>query len=214
VRSRNELIRELSGDLRPAPRLRKPLQLTFVWWLGAWLFVVLATLAVEPMRPGFASQLLASPRFAGETLFGILAGVFAIRVAFSLGIPGPGSAQRRRMALALGLLVLWASAYCYGLVDPALEPSMLGKRRLCFVEVGLYGLPILLAALLLQRRLASLHRLSAGLVTGAAAGAIPALLMQLACMYIPNHILTHHMAPAAALALLGVVAGWLLLRRI
>jgi hypothetical protein len=38
--------------------------------------------------------------------------------------------------------------------------------------------------------------------------------MQLACMYIPSHILTHHIAPAAALALLGGVAGCLLLRRI
>jgi hypothetical protein len=213
VRRRDELIQELSGDLRPAPRLRNPLQLTLIWWVGAWLFVVLATLAMEPMRPGFASQLLASPRFAGETLFGILAGVFAIRVAFSSGIPGTGSAQRR-IALALGLLALWASVYLYGLVDPALEPSMLGKRRLCFVEVWLYGLPILLAALLLLRRLASLNRLSTGLVTGAAAGAIPALLMQLACMYIPSHILTHHIAPAAVLALLGGVAGCLLLRRI
>jgi hypothetical protein len=213
VRSRDELIRELSGDLRPAPRLRDPLRLTLIWWIGAWLFVTLATIAVEPMRPGFGSQLLASPRFAGETLFGILVGVFAIRVAFSTGIPGPESTQRR-IVLALGLLALWASAYLYGLVDPALEPSMLGKRRLCFVEVWLYGLPILLAALLLLRRLAPLDRPSAGLVTGAAAGAIPALLMQLACMYIPSHILTHHIAPGAVLALLGAVAGRLLLRRI
>jgi hypothetical protein len=213
VRSRDELIRELSGDLRPAPRLRNPLQLTLVWWVGAWLFVVLATLAMGPTRPGFASQLVASPRFAVETLFGILAGLFAIRVAFSLGIPRPGS-PRRRVVLALGLLALWASAYLYGLVDPALEPSMSGKRHLCFVEVWLYGLPILLAALLLLRRLASLNRLSAGLVTGAAAGALPALLMQLACMYIPSHILTHHIAPVAALVLLGGVAGCLLLRRI
>jgi hypothetical protein len=213
VRSREELIRELSGDLRPAPHLRNPLHLTLAWWVGAWLFVVLVTLAMGPMRPGFASQLVASPRFAAETLFGILAGVFAIRVEFSLGISHPAS-PRRQFLLSLGLLVLWVGAYLYGLVDPALEPSMLGKRRHCFVEVWLYGLPILLAALLLLRRLASLHRLSAGLVTGAAAGAIPALFMQLACMYIPNHILIYHIAPGALLALLGALAGWLLLRRI
>jgi hypothetical protein len=173
----------------------------------------LATLVMGPMRPGFASQLVTSPRFAAETLFGILAGAFAIRVAFSLGIPRPGS-PKRRVVLALGLLALWVSAYLYGLVDPTLEPSMSGKRRHCFVEVWLYGLPILLAGLLLLRRLASLDRLSAGLVTGAAAGAIPALFMQLACMYIPNHILIYHIAPGALLALLGAVVGRLLLRRI
>jgi hypothetical protein len=213
LRSRSELIRELSQELDPAPRLRGPFQLALLWWIGAWIFVVAATLAVQPMRPGFTDQLLASPRFAVETLFGIAAGAFAIGAAFALGIPGWGS-PRRWIALALGLLSLWAGAYLYGLVDPALEPSMLGKRALCFAEVLIYGLPILIAGLLLLRRLAPLDRWSAGLVTGAAAGAIPGLLMQLACLYIPSHILIFHLAPALALALVGSLLGRVLLRRI
>jgi hypothetical protein len=212
VPSRAELIRELSRGLRPAPQLRAPRHLTLVWWLGAWIFVVAATLAVQPMRPGFLDQLLASPRFAGETLFGLLAGALAIGVAFAAGIPG--RSPRRRIALALGLLVLWGSSYVYGLVSPALEPSMLGKRQLCFVEVLLYGVPTLMVGLLLLRRLAPLERWSAGLVIGAAAGAIPGLLMPLACMYVPSHILIYHIAPILALALLGLLAGPLLLRRI
>ncbi|UCE87378.1 MAG: DUF1109 family protein [Deltaproteobacteria bacterium] len=213
MRNRSELIRELSAGLGPAPRLRRPHQLALLWWIGTSVFVVIAMLAVQPMRPGFAGQLLASPRFAAETLLGILAGAFAIGVAFAVGIPGWGS-PRRRIALSLGLLAVWASAYLYGLVDPALEPSMLGKRALCFGEVWIYGLPSLLAGLLLLRRLAPLERWGAGLVTGAAAGAIPGLLMQLACLYIPAHILTHHLAPALALALLGALLGPVLLRRI
>jgi hypothetical protein len=207
------VIRELSEDLGPAPRLRGPFQLALLWWIGAWIFVVAATLAVQPMRPGFADQLLASPRFAGETLFGVAAGLFAIGVAFAVGIPGWGS-PLRRIALALVLLVLWAGAYIYGLADPALEPSMLGKRALCFVEVLIHGLPILFVGLWLLRRLAPLDRWSAGLVTGAAAGAIPGLLMQLSCVYIPSHILIFHLAPALALALVGSLAGRVLLRRI
>ena len=213
MRSRSELIGELSRDLDPAPRLRRPFQLALAWWVGAWIFVVVATLVVQPMRPGFAAQLLASPRFAGETLLGIAAGAFAIAAAFALGIPGwrtPG----RWIAPALALLALWAGSYLYGLVDPALEPSMLGKRALCFVEVLLHGLPILVVGLLLLRRLAPLGRSRAGLVVGAAAGAIPGLLMQLACVYIPSHILMFHLAPALALALVGSLAGRLLLRRI
>jgi len=213
VRSRSELIQDLSSELRPAPRLRSARQLALLWWVGAWIFVVCATLAMEPMRPGFAGQLLASPRFAGETLFGFLAGAFAIGAAFAMGIPGLGS-PRRWITLALVLLALWASNYFYGLVDPALPPSTLGARRMCFVEVWLYGLPILLVALLLLRRLAPLGRFSTGFVAGAAAGAIPALLMQLACMYIPAHILTYHIAPGFALAFVGGVLGRLLLRRI
>ena len=213
MRSRSELIRELSQELDPAPRLRGPFQLALLWWVGAWIFVVVATIAVQPMRPGFTNQLLASPRFAGETLLGIAAGALAIGTAFALGIPGWG-APRRRIVLALGLLALWVGTYFYGLVDPALEPSMLGKRALCFAEVLIYGVPILVAGLLLLRRLAPLGRWSTGLVTGAAAGAIPGLLMQLACLYIPSHILIFHLAPALALALVGSLAGRVLLRRI
>jgi hypothetical protein len=212
VAHRADLIRQLADELRPAPRLRTPHHLAVLWGAGAWLFVVGATIAVQPLRLGFADQLLASPRFAGETLFGLLAGGLAIWVAFAVG--SPGRSQRRWIVLALGGLALWAGAYVYGLVSPALEPSMLGKRKLCFLEVLLYGLPTLAVGLLLLRRLAPLQRWSAGLVMGAAAGAMPGLLMQLACMYVPSHIISHHLGPVLGLALLGALAGPLLLRRI
>jgi hypothetical protein len=212
VAGRADLIRQLADELRPAPRLRAPRHLALLWGAGAWLFVVAATIAVQPLRPGFLDQLLASPRFAGETLFGLLAGALAIWIACAVGTPG--RSQRRWIVLALGGLALWASAYVYGLVSPALEPSMLGKRQICFLEVFLYGVPTLAVGLLLLRRLAPLERWSAGLLTGAAAGAMPGLLMQLACMYVPSHILSHHLGPVLGLALLGALAGPLVLRRI
>jgi hypothetical protein len=213
VRNRSELIQEISRELAPDTRLRGPIQLALLWWIGAWILVISATLAVQPMRPGFTGQLLASPRFAIETLLGFVAAGLAIRAAFALGIPGWGS-PRRRITLPLALLAFWASAYFYGLVNPALEPSMLGKRPHCFVEMLIYPVPILIASLLLLRRLAPLNRWSAGFVAGAAAGAIPGLMMQLACAYIPSHILIYPIAPVLAVALLGALAGRLLLRRI
>ena len=213
MRNRNELIRELSREPALDTRLRGPNQLALLWLIGAWISVVAATVAVQPMRPGFAGQLVASPRFAIETLLGLAAGAVAIRAAFALGIPGWGS-PRRQIALPLALLAFWVSAYFYGLVNPALEPSMLGKRPHCFVEGLVYGVGIMVAGLLLLRRLAPLGRWSAGFVVGAAAGAIPSLLMQLACIYIPSHILAYHIAPGLAVALLGTLAGRLLLRRI
>jgi hypothetical protein len=212
VPRRGELIRQLADELRPAPALRSPRHLALVWGAGAWLFVLGATIAVQPLRPGVFDQLLASPRFAGETLFGLLAGGIAVGVAFAVGVPG--RSHGRRIVLALASLALWAGVYVYGLVSPALEPSMLGKRALCFLEVLVWGLPTLAGGLLLLRRLAPLERWSAGLVLGIAAGAMPALVMQLACMYVPSHILSHHLGPMLGLALLGALAAPLVLRRI
>ena len=42
--------------------------------------------------------------------------------------------------------------------------------------------------------------------------AMPALLMQFACMYVPLHILLHHILPGMALAIVGGIAGLFLLR--
>jgi len=44
---------------------------------------------------------------------------------------------------------------------------------------------------------------STGALLGAAAGAIPGLVMQFACMYEPTHILAYHLAPVGLLTLLG-----------
>ena len=51
------------------------------------------------------------------------------------------------------LMVLWLAQYVLGLVDPALEPSSLGKRDHCYLETMAYSLPCILAALLVVRRL-------------------------------------------------------------
>lgn len=211
--SRDDLIRELGQDLTPAPRLRDPRALALLWFVGSWAFVAALTWAMAPFRPGFVEQLLAHPRFAGESLFGLAAGALAIVLLFRLGVPGSG-APRRRVALALGGLGIWSLAYVWGLADPALEPSMAGKRPWCVFEVLVYGFPVMLAALLALRRLAPLQRSAAGLVAGAAAGAIPGLIMQVACMYVPAHILSFHVAPIAVLAALGALLGRVVLRRI
>ena len=54
----------------------------------------------------------------------------------------------------------------------------------------------------------------AGLCLGVAAGSVPALVMQWACMYEPAHALMHHLGPAALVALAGAVLGPRLLPRL
>ncbi len=91
---------------------------------------------------------------------------------------------------------------------------MLGKRPHCFVETLFYALPPLVLGCYLTRRLFPLRPLRTAMAVGLAAGMLPALYMQLACMYIPDHILKFHIAPGLGVAAVAVpLAWWMLARR-
>jgi len=210
---REHLVDELVEELRPAPPLHTPRALFWLWVAGAWLAIVLGMAWTEPFRPGFAGQLAGSVHFAAEMLVGLGASVVAAWVLFSIAAPGPRH-PGRRAAGAFALLAAWASVYVVALYAPALEPSSIGMRSACRNEVLTWGLLALVPALLALRQLAPLARVWTGALAGAAAASIPALLMAIACMYVPGHILQSHLAPIIVVALVGAAAGPLVLRRL
>ena len=70
------------------------------------------------------------------------------------------------------------------------------------------ALPIL-AALFIARRLYPLHYRRTAMLLALAAGMIPALFMQIACMYDPSHILLLHVLPGLSMALVAAaLAAW------
>lgn len=206
--SREKLIADLSRDLPPVRRAPGADRLASAWiGLGA-VFVVSATFLAGPVRPGAFSQLLMEPRFLLETLLGALAIFWTGLLAFRSAVP---AALTRRFAAAGSVLVLaWLAQYVFGLVDPALEPSELGKRGFCSLEVMAYSTPLILVALFLVRRLYPLSFVRTALAAGLAAGMLPALYMQLACMYEPFHILFFHVLPGLlmALAAAALATAW------
>ena len=63
---------------------------------------------------------------------------------------GPGSSVLNWSVSAGAILMgLWLGSYVFGLVSPALEPSMLGKRHYCVWETFAYGLPPMLLGFVL-----------------------------------------------------------------
>lgn len=202
-------IESLAAEIEPRRGLRSVTN-ALPWWLAS---ACLIALWMSPMRPGFAQQWLDSPHFLFETLLGAAAGLALIKAAFDLGVPDPLPGWRRAGA-ALVLLVTWVGVQSFGLVHPALEPSMLGKREGCNVETFLLSLPALGLGLAMMRRFAPLARVETGALLGAAAAAIPALLMQLGCMYVVDHILVSHFAPGLLTIALGALLGPVVLRKI
>ncbi|MCZ6896010.1 MAG: NrsF family protein [Gammaproteobacteria bacterium] len=208
---RRRLIAELSADLTPIRDAGKTLRKSCIWLCAASATAFLIIYATGPFRSGSLAQLHQNPQFLVETLLGIAAIAALGFTAFRTGIPVDVPITKR-VSISIVLLCLWVALVAYGLVSPALEESMAGKREHCYLEALLYGLPGLMVGLMAIRRLYPLYGAWSGALLGLSAGAMPALIMQFACMYVPLHIITHHLLPGMALAIVGLIAGHFLLR--
>ena len=197
------LISNLSRDLAPVSSPSNINRLAVAWFLLSAIFVVAMTHLFGPIRPGAFSQLGTEPRFLLETMLGVAAILWTSLLAFRSAVPAALSKQFA--ATGMVLMALWLAQYVIGFVSPALEPSMLGKRDHCFSETLVYSLPVILTGLFLIRRLYPLRPLRTAMSIGLAAGMLPALYMQLACMYEPSHILGYHILPG--LLMVGAAAG-------
>jgi hypothetical protein len=198
-----KLIEKLSRDLEPVATAPNVNRLGVTWLVLSAIFVASITHLVDPVRPGAYAQLTAEPRFLLETLLGVAAIAWVGVLAFRSAVPGE---LTRKFAMAgLALMALWLAQYVFGLVSPALEPSELGKRSFCYLETMIYAVPLILAGVYLARRLYPLHYKRTAMLLALAAGMIPALNMQIACMYVPSHILQFHILPGLLMVLAGAV---------
>lgn len=202
----DKLIASLSSGLAPVrPPMRAEIT-ALLWLLASAGFVIGITYWFGPIRANALHQLATQPRFLLETLFGFGAIGFTALMAFRTAIPG--AASRMGVLFGLGLLALWLANYAVGLVYPALEPSMLGKRDHCFSETLMFALAPAGLALLLGRRFYPLRPVYSTALFCLAAAMLPALYMQLACMYEPAHILQMHILPALLVTLAGTACAW------
>ena len=204
------MIAELVGELEP---LKHPGRFGHwvILWLGlSWVYTLSIVSATGPWRPDAFLQLTQSPQFFTETLLGLSAGIVLVYAAFSSAIPNPENPLRRAL-LPICVAVIWATSYGVGIWHPAIDPSMLGKREVCWWSTLMYSVPPLFFGLYLLRRFLVLNPRISGALLGLASGALPGLAMQFACMYEPIHALSHHLAPALGIAALGALcAPWVL----
>jgi len=212
-RPREELIRELAGDLAPPPRLASAHGAGLAWLFASLGSVALATLASGPLRPGALRQLVAEPGFGLAEAVGLAAGALAILGLMRLRIPGLASGLCGATP-ALVLLLAWFGLLGLIWLGGQTPASTLGARPGCWLQVVLFALPPLAAALFVARRAAPLERAWTGLLAGVAAGALAALAMELACMHHPLHALAAHLSPILLVAAAGALLGRLVLRRV
>ncbi len=197
------LISSLSSKLEPVSPPPNINRLAMAWFALSAIYVVAVTQLFGPIRSNAIAQLGTEPRFALETMLGVAAILWFSLLAFRSAIPA--ALSRQFAAAGLILMALWLAQYVIGLVSPALEPSRLGNRQHCYIETMVYSLPVILAGLFFVRRLYPLRPVRTAMSISLVAGMLPALYMQLACMYEPTHILAFHILPG--LLMVGVGAG-------
>jgi hypothetical protein len=203
VNKQDTLISNLSQDLKPVAQPPAINKLALAWFLLSAIYVMAVTQLFGPIRPGAFTQLGTEPRFLLETLVGVVAILWFSLVAIRSAIP---AALSRQFAIAgIVLMALWIAQYVIGFVSPALEPSRLGKRNYCYFETMIYSVPVILSGFYIVRRLYPLSPRRTAMSIGLVSGMLPALYMQLACMYEPLHILAFHILPG--LLMVGVSAA-------
>lgn len=209
---RDELIEDLAADLAPV-RAPGRTRLKAAIWLGAaTLYSSIIILVTGPVRTDGPANLLEYPLFALETIVASAAVVALTVATLRSAIPD----QRHpllRIAPAISIALLWVGFYVVGLWEPIHPVSMLGKRDHCVLEGLFFSFPSMAALLWYARGLMPLWPRITGALAGASAAAIPAAWMQFACMYVPSHILTHHIGPVFAMAGIGALVGPLVLSR-
>jgi len=210
-RSRIDLINNLSSNLLPVSQRSNILVPGFLWFSISWLYVVALSLYLGPLRVGALNALITNPQFVFESFVGLVSGALFCTIAFQESIPG----LHRKWLVQLSFLValIWVACYTVGLSFPAVDPSIIGKRAHCVLEAYLYSMPPMLVGYLLIYKRFPVDTIRAGLFIGISAGMLPALFMQISCMYDPLHILTHHLGPALVVIISGAVLGMVFRKR-
>lgn len=210
---RPDFVDALVADLDPVRPATPWLHAMLTWCLVSWVIVGSVILASGPLRTGVANELMQSPRFALELALGFGAGLAAIWAGLEFGVPG-APAGPRLWTPPLLLFGAWTLAVGYGLVHPSDPATFDGKRVHCFMETLLVSLPPYTVALYFLRGRIAYAQTRTGLLVGAAAAAIPALWMHVACRAEPTHVLSFHLPPILIIGALGALVAHRALSRV
>jgi hypothetical protein len=204
--NREDLIHDLVADLRPVHRPGRIGRLLLTWLVLAGAYSVLVVVATGPLREGALQNLWREPAFGFETLLAVAAIVALAHAALAMAVPGAASGWAK-LGWPAVLTAAWVAVYLIGFWYPAHPVSTLGARNHCHWQVVLFSVPTLALMLWMSGRLLPLMPRMTGMLAGAAAAAIPGALMQFGCMYVPAHILTHHIGPVFVVAAIGFAIG-------
>ena len=208
--SLDDWARSLSQNFKPERPLPTPPWAFFLFTTLTYALTLSLILGAQPLRPTWAEDLREEVTFLTETLLLTFGGLICALVGLNLSIPG---SHRWLKLKAIGLLptLLFICLLLYGwfLGASALNHGSLGERPACHIEVFLISLlPLGMCSWWLQKSFSGPFQNLSTLHLFVASVTPPLALMQLACLYQPQHNVLYHLLPAA----LALTLAWLLSR--
>ena len=207
-----EIINELVEDLSPVQRLMSPVTRTLVFLVPSLICLTAIMWYLQPFRPGFLEQILNFPRFSLEIFFGYAAAILAIAIGFIMSVPGAKEEKFVRNLIRIGV-ILFAGVFLYSLSSPSMPITMAGKRGFCIFEVAIFGGVLAILLIAFHRRSVFFKPTASSLFIGIGCALLPAITMQLACMYNPQHALTHHYGPILVVTAFSIILGRFFLKK-
>ena len=205
IQDKQAFIKELANKPHRRRPLMRPSLRALLWFALALVGSAAWMHGVQAFRAGFADQLVHHPLFlieiAGALLFSAC-GAYVLMVRST-----PGARLSRGMRIGLWTLGgLYIIAFTSSLTHWAPEATIAGKRDGCWAEVVVHGAACLLLFVVMIFRGWVRFSWRLGVLYGLVAGLVPAVLMQLACLYAPTHALLFHYLPVLILVPVGLLA--------
>lgn len=191
----DKLIKSLVDDLEPVKPLKAPHIRFMIWSIFAMAIVLTATFFKGPMRESVSIE-LENIKFLLLTIATFIPFISAGIGAFYLLIPGNSVKKGLFIGFAPGILYLLLTLQ--NTFSPFFSPSMMGKRPHCSAETIVYTLISAAIFWFFAKKSAPLAKKPVAILIGWASASLPLGLMQMACMYMPQHNITHHLLPAVA----------------
>ena len=198
---------ENHGPVKPLMTAGKRTILAFMAYP---LIIAAIMLYIHPFRANFLGAF-------SNILFVIemLAGAFSISyfMLFSFTSVIPGSYNKKSIFIALGSFLILALLIVKGIYFPHKAASMAGKRPSCYYEVLTLGIIPFLHLIYLCNKGVMFFKFRTLMGAAFASAAIPSILMHIACMYDPFHILDHHILPVIIFTAVASILSYIVVKR-
>ena len=207
----SDFIDKLVKDHKPVKPLWSPEKRSLLILSLYPVAIALIMLAIQPFRDGCIDDLLHT-FFSLEMLLGAISVSSFTYFSLSSVIPGSGP-KNKYLWLSLGSLSILVLLLVKGIYVPHKQVSMLGKRPTCYYEILTLGILPFTHLVYLCKKGVIFFKARMLFAAALASALIPALLMHMACMYDPLHVLEHHLVPVLFFTLGAGIISYLLIKK-